>query len=42
MTPIAVATPIDAAPHGAARALLLVLPLLLLLSGARCGALANA
>src|SRR5579862_581851 len=42
MTPTAAATPLDAAPHGAPRPLLLVLPLLLLLSGAQCGALANA
>jgi len=33
---------IDAAHSAAHRALLLVLPLLLLLTGARCGALANA
>jgi hypothetical protein len=33
---------IDPAPERAARAFLSVLPLLLLLSGARCGVLANA
>jgi hypothetical protein len=39
MTPPAATLPIDAA-H--ARTLLLAIPVLLLLTGARCGALANA
>jgi hypothetical protein len=38
----AIITRIELPPPGAARVLLSVLPLLLLLTGARCGALANA
>ena len=43
MTPIAATALIDSARNGALRPLLLALPvLLLLITGARCGALANA
>ncbi|HTL21953.1 MAG TPA: hypothetical protein VL220_14650 [Steroidobacteraceae bacterium] len=42
MTTDAMIARIETAPAGAARVLLSVLPLLRLLIGARCGALANA
>jgi hypothetical protein len=42
MTTDATITRIELLPPGAARVLLSVLPLLRLLTGARCGALANA
>ena len=42
MTSDAAITRFDSAPESAAQVLLPVLPLLLLLTGARCGALANA
>jgi hypothetical protein len=42
MTTDATITRIELLPSGAARVLLSVVPLLLLLTGARCGALANA